>query len=105
MRFECHGLGRVIDMQESYRFVVTGRVQGVGFRVATRRKARALGLQGWVRNCSDGSVEGLVAGPDYTTVSHLRAWLRHGPPGAQVETLEWQTVDAPVEPEDFIVRR
>lgn len=92
-------------MQESYRFVVTGRVQGVGFRVATRRKAKALGLHGWVRNCADGSVEGLVAGPSLAIVTSLRDWLRRGPPGAKVETLEWQAVDAPVEPEGFIVRR
>jgi len=96
---------RIFAMQESYRFVVTGRVQGVGFRVATRRKAQALGLHGWVRNCADGSVEGLVAGSDFTTVTHLRDWLRRGPPGAKVETLEWQAVDAPVAADGFIVRR
>ena len=92
-------------MQESYRFVVTGRVQGVGFRVATRRKAQALGLSGWVRNCPDGSVEGLVAGPSFESVGGLRDWLRRGPPGAKVETLEWQAVDAPVETGAFVVRR
>lgn len=92
-------------MQESYRFVVTGRVQGVGFRVATRRKAQALGLSGWVRNCADGSVEGLVAGPNHAAVVNLRDWLRLGPPGAKVETLEWQAVDVPVDAEGFIVRR
>ncbi|WP_293372800.1 acylphosphatase [Nevskia sp.] len=92
-------------MQESYRFVVTGRVQGVGFRVATRRKAQALGLSGWVRNCPDGSVEGLVAGPSFESLGALRDWLRRGPPGAKVETLEWQAVDAPVEAGAFLVRR
>ncbi|MCX7070816.1 MAG: acylphosphatase [Gammaproteobacteria bacterium] len=92
-------------MQESYRFVVTGRVQGVGFRVATRRKAQALGLSGWVRNCTDGSVEGLVAGPSHAAVVNLRDWLRRGPPGAKVETLEWQAVDVPVDAGGFIVRR
>ncbi|HET7798707.1 acylphosphatase [Nevskia sp.] len=92
-------------MQESYRFVVTGRVQGVGFRVATRRKAQALGLIGWVRNCADGSVEGLVAGPRFDAVLALRDWLRRGPPGAQVETLEWHAVDAPIDEPRFLVRR
>lgn len=92
-------------MQESYRFVVTGRVQGVGFRVATRRRAQSLGLSGWVRNCPDGSVEGLVAGPSLEVVSGLRDWLRRGPPGAKVETLEWQAVDAPVDSDAFVVRR
>lgn len=93
-------------MQESYRFVVTGRVQGVGFRVATRRKAQALGLLGWVRNCPDGSVEGLVAGAEPDALKGLRDWLRRGPPTAQVETLEWQAVDAPVADDSgFVVRR
>ncbi|WP_022976775.1 MULTISPECIES: acylphosphatase [Nevskia] len=93
-------------MQESYRFVVTGRVQGVGFRVATRRKAQALGLLGWVRNCPDGSVEGLVAGASFDAVMSLRDWLRRGPPTAQVETLEWRAVDAPVADDaGFVVRR
>lgn len=69
------------------RFVVTGRVQGVGFRAATREQARALGLRGIARNCADGSVEVLAAG-DPQAVESLALWLQHGPPPARVERLE-----------------
>lgn len=64
--------------------MVRGRVQGVGFRWATRREAQARGLRGWVRNADDGSVEVLVAGaPD--VVDAMVAWLGRGPDGANVE--------------------
>lgn len=67
-------------------FVVSGRVQGVGFRAATRETARGLGLSGWVRNRSDGCVEGVAlgqAGP----LDKLVAWLHEGPGAAQVESV------------------
>ena len=72
-----------------YRFKVNGQVQGVGFRHATRGRATALGLQGWVRNCDDGCVEG-VAGGDEMALQTLREWLQHGPASARVEQLHWQ---------------
>lgn len=62
---------------------IRGRVQGVGFRMYMVRKARELGLSGWVRNRSDGSVEALVQGaPD--AVEAMVAWTRQGPPSAEV---------------------
>ncbi len=64
-----------------------GRVQGVGFRYALRDEARRLGVAGWVRNCTDGSVEALLQGND-DAVKDLIAWARRGPPGSQVESLE-----------------
>ncbi|MDR3419008.1 MAG: acylphosphatase [Nevskia sp.] len=75
-------------MPSSYRFVVTGRVQGVGFRYAAQGKALFLGLCGWVRNRSDGAVEGAVsgAGPE---LQQFRDWLAHGPPAAAVGRVEW----------------
>jgi acylphosphatase len=76
-------------MRASYRFVVTGRVQGVGFRAATRRKAAALGLAGWVRNRRDGAVEG-VAGGDAARLDEFRQWLQQGPPISRVERVEWR---------------
>ncbi|MDH5833176.1 acylphosphatase [Luteimonas kalidii] len=66
------------------RFRVEGRVQGVGFRAATRAQALVLGLRGYARNLADGGVE-IVAegGPD--ALDALARWLEDGPPTAQVE--------------------
>ena len=66
------------------RFTVRGLVQGVGFRAATQRKARALGVVGWVRNLPDGRVEALAGGPP-EALEALYAWLHQGPIGAVVE--------------------
>lgn len=65
-------------------FVVTGVVQGVGFRWFTRSEARRLGLRGWVRNRPDGSVQVLAQGPR-DAVDRLEDALRRGPPGALVD--------------------
>lgn len=62
---------------------VTGRVQGVGFRWATREQAENLGLAGWVRNLPDGSVEAAFEGPRERVVAMI-LWCRKGPPSAQV---------------------
>jgi len=68
------------------RIVASGRVQGVFFRDSTRREARRLGVTGWVRNCSDGSVEAHVEGaPD--AVAALVRWAREGPRHADVDEL------------------
>jgi acylphosphatase len=68
---------------------VKGRVQGIGFRYALRDEAERLGVTGWVRNCTDGSVEALVQGTP-EAVEQLLAWARRGPPGARVTALEDQ---------------
>ena len=65
------------------RLVVTGRVQGVGFRFAFADEARARNLTGWVRNRADGSVEAIVAGAA-ADVEAIIAWAHHGPPAARV---------------------
>ncbi len=66
------------------RLVVTGRVQGVFFRDWTVEQARELGLDGWVRNRADGSVEAVVAGaPEQVEAMIERA--RRGPPAARVD--------------------
>ena len=65
---------------------VTGRVQGVGFRYALRDEAQRLGVAGWVRNCSDGSVEALLQGEAHA-VDALVRWARRGPRAARVEAL------------------
>ncbi|MBV62328.1 MAG: acylphosphatase [Nevskiales bacterium] len=67
-------------------FVVSGRVQGVGFRAATRDQARRLGLTGWVRNRSDGCVEGVALGQT-APLDTLVEWLHQGPAAARVESV------------------
>lgn len=69
------------------RTVVSGRVQGVGFRYWTRRKAEALGLTGWVRNRHDGTVEALFTGPEAAVAEMLTA-IRRGPRLADVTGVE-----------------
>lgn len=64
--------------------IVKGRVQGVFFRAATQREARRLGLTGWVRNRTDGSVE-LVAEGDESSLRQLCMWAEKGPSAARVD--------------------
>ena len=68
------------------RFIIGGRVQGVFFRVSAREQALKLGLRGHAKNLADGSVEVLAVGAD-DAIDALEAWLRIGPPHAQVDTL------------------
>jgi acylphosphatase len=70
-----------------------GRVQGVGFRAATLREGRGLGLRGWVRNLPDGGVEVVAEGPR-ATLDALVAFLRRGPRGAHVSHVD--TIFEPV---------
>lgn len=74
-------------MTETRCWRVSGRVQGVGFRAATRAEAVALGLSGHARNLADGRVEVLAAGRR-EALAALAGWLRHGPPLARVDALE-----------------
>lgn len=75
-------------MAASYRYVVSGRVQGVFFRQSAAKRARDLGLAGWIRNREDCCVEGVVAGED-AALEAFKAWLHRGPPAARVERVEW----------------
>ena len=71
---------------KAVRFRVEGRVQGVGYRYSAQRVGARLGLQGWVRNRTDGAVEGHVQG-DRGTVDAMLDWLREGPSHARVDAL------------------
>ncbi len=77
--------------------VITGRVQGVWFRGWTVDQARALGLDGWVRNRGDGSVEAVLAGPE-TAVQNMLVALHQGPPAARVHTVAVSDWDGNVAP-------
>lgn len=66
---------------------IWGRVQGVFFRASTRDKAVLLGLRGWVRNRSDGTVEAVAEGEE-AALQALVAWVHRGPPIADVTEVE-----------------
>jgi acylphosphatase len=70
------------------RFLVSGLVQGVGFRWFVARHARALNLTGFTRNLPDGRVEVVVSGEQATAISRLEGLLRTGPANAQVDRVE-----------------
>ena len=76
-------------MLTSRRFLVSGRVQGVGFRFFVEDAARREGVSGWVRNLPDGRVEAFAEG-DGEAVDRLEAKVRRGPPGARVERVDCQ---------------
>ena len=67
--------------------VIRGRVQGVGFRAWTQHQGELRGLQGWVRNRRDGSVEAVVAGPA-AEVAQMVAVCREGPRGSVVSEVD-----------------
>lgn len=73
--------------EKQVRAIVKGRVQGVFFRKSTLEEATRLGLQGFVRNLPDRSVEIVAQGPS-ERVDELLAWARTGPPDARVDDLE-----------------
>jgi acylphosphatase len=70
--------------EERAHVLVSGRVQGVSFRDATRSQAEQLGLSGWVRNTQDGRVEAVFEG-DTDTVRQMIDWCESGPSSADVE--------------------
>jgi len=71
----------------AHRYIVRGRVQGVGFRWFVEREAHILGISGWVRNNSDGSVEVLAQGTRDQLLG-FRSRLRQGPRAARVDDVE-----------------
>jgi acylphosphatase len=84
------------------KVVVTGRVQNVWYRDSCRNEALALGVAGWVRNCSAGTVEAVFEGSP-EAVSQMVSWCRTGPPRARVENVE--VTEEPVRNEaGFLVR-
>lgn len=85
------------------RILVSGRVQGVGFRAFVAREARSRGLAGHVRNLLDGRVEAIVAGRS-ETVQDLVAVCRRGPPHARVEGVAIAPAPAADAPAGFEVR-
>jgi acylphosphatase len=89
----------------STRFLVTGQVQGVGFRWFVARHARALGLGGYARNLPDGRVEVIACGGTVDALERLEELLRSGPAHAQVDRVERENdVNEPVSERSFDIR-
>jgi acylphosphatase len=84
--------------------VVSGRVQGVFFRAATREVAVRWGVSGFVRNLPDGRVEAVLQG-NREAVEKVVAFMREGPPGAYVEEAEIEWRPSSEAWNGFIVRR
>jgi acylphosphatase len=82
------GVGMLVPVLR-YRVTVSGRVQGVWYRQSCRRVAQALGVNGWVRNNIDGTVEAVLEG-DPAAVEEVLAWMRAGPPQAVVVRVNHQ---------------
>jgi acylphosphatase len=72
---------------------IAGRVQGVGYRAWVEHRARAHGVEGWVRNRRDGSVEALFAGPE-DVVADMIALCRRGPSSARVDAVQDESAHA-----------
>ncbi len=89
-------------MNKSIHCFVSGRVQGVCFRMSTSQQAKLLGLTGWVRNLEDGRVEVMASG-EARLIEQLQQWLTHGPGMAKVINLECNFVEFQAFP-DFSIR-
>ena len=84
------------------RVIVTGRVQGVGYRAWTQDQATRLGVTGWVRNCPDGTVEAFLQGAEETVHSLLEE-LHRGPQLAQVNDVNVEFTEEQGPLEEFII--
>jgi len=92
-----------MDDQKAIAAKITGRVQGVGYRYAVLRVAGEYGLEGWVRNTPDGSVEVWAQG-NAAVLAELVAFLREGPRSARVHSVDVRSVESDATLEGFRVR-
>lgn len=84
------------------RLLISGRVQGVGYRISTLEAAQRLSLRGWVRNLPDGRVEAVLEGLADPVLTLIR-WCKQGPPAADVHSVT-VTYEAPVGEETFRIQ-
>ena len=75
--------GDIMEDKVRANAIISGRVQGVFFRMETKRAADRIGVRGWVRNLKDGTVEAVFEG-ERDRVDGVLAWCRQGPPQANV---------------------
>ncbi len=94
---------RITAMDICRRYIVSGVVQGVGFRYHTQRQGQGLGLSGWVHNRADGDVELLAYGePD--RLEQLYNWLLRGPSMARVSGVRVEEMEVDEELAGFSIR-
>jgi acylphosphatase len=89
-------------MHVARRFLISGRVQGVGFRFFTADAAGREGIHGWVRNLPDRRVE-VAAEGDAEAMERFERAIRHGPPGARVDEVD-VTENVPAGGSGFSIR-
>ena len=97
----CKGEDMTTNTDTCRHFIVTGRVQGVWYRVSTQDQAQSLGLRGQVRNCPDGCVEVIACG-EPEALNALEAWLWDGPADARVRSVDANPADDPGR-RDFVI--
>ena len=85
------------------RFLIGGRVQGVGFRFFAEAQAAVEGIHGYVRNLEDGRVEAVVEG-DEEAVDRVERALRRGPPGARIDAFMVETTSPTRRATGFMIR-
>ena len=90
-------------MNQGISIIVSGRVQGVGFRYFTKNKAEERGITGWVRNLSDGRVEVLAYGPESDLEQFMQV-LKEGPLGSKVSELHSQWLPQKEDLTKFTIR-
>ncbi len=77
----------MLSGHSGFRYVISGQVQGVGFRHFIYTEARLRGIAGYIKNLGNGDVEAVVSGPD-EDLRRIEAAIRRGPPGAHVTNLQ-----------------
>ena len=90
-------------MRVARRYLISGRVQGVGFRFFAEAAGQREGLQGWVRNLRDGRVE-IVSEGDAEALERFERVIRQGPPGARVDSVEVDSTSLSTRDTGFNIR-
>ena len=90
-------------MRVARRYLISGRVQGVGFRYFTEAIAVREGLHGWVRNLPDGRVE-VAADGEAEAIERFERDMRHGPPGARVNDVHVEETTPVLRPTGFSIK-
>ncbi len=91
-------------MDVTYKVIIKGLVQGVGFRYFVQKKAEAMGLKGWVKNLDTGEVESVIHGKKDIVNNFIDTELKKGPSGAQVNSVSIDEYNSDAEFNSFSVR-